>query len=56
MIASSDSLVSLQWMQRVSQQQLESHVSQVRQRFPEFSPYTVPKHGPKNTGLYHAEQ
>lgn len=50
LIASSDSLVSLQWMQRVSQQQLESHVSQVRQRFPEFSPYTVPKHGPKTLG------
>lgn len=50
LLASSDTLVSLQWMQRVSKEQLESHVAEVRKRFPQFTPYTVPKHGPKTMG------
>ncbi|EPI5808931.1 sensor domain-containing diguanylate cyclase [Vibrio vulnificus] len=49
-LASSNSLIALQWMQKVSPEQLDRHVEQVRKSFPDFSVYTIPENGPKTEG------
>ncbi|CAH1583805.1 sensor domain-containing diguanylate cyclase [Vibrio rotiferianus] len=49
-IDSSPSLIGLQWMQKVTPQQLPEHVKQVRKTFPNFEVFTVPKDQPKTFG------
>jgi len=50
LVSSSDTLVGLQWMQRVEENKLEAHITTVRETFPNFQLYTVPKDGPKTMG------
>lgn len=50
LISASNSLIGLQWMQRVKKVELDEHIEQVRQEFPSFSLFTVPKDGPKTKG------
>ncbi|USD64289.1 sensor domain-containing diguanylate cyclase [Vibrio sp. SCSIO 43136] len=50
---SSDTLVALQWMQKVEPNQIEKHSLKTRQLFPDFKIYTVPKNSGKVLG-YHA--
>tara|TARA_Y100001956_G_scaffold36846_1_gene36208 strand:+ start:1429 stop:2856 length:1428 start_codon:yes stop_codon:yes gene_type:complete len=50
LVSSSDTLIGLQWMQRVGKSELDSHITQVRETFPSFNLYTVPKDGPKTMG------
>ncbi|EGR0749875.1 sensor domain-containing diguanylate cyclase [Vibrio vulnificus] len=49
-VASSKSLIGLQWMQKVYPDQLEQHIAHVRETFPNFIVFTVPKDGPKTEG------
>lgn len=49
-IAGSNSLIGLQWMEKVESQDIARHTEKLRQRFPQFSIYTVPKDGPKTPG------
>lgn len=50
LVAQSETLIGLQWMQKVEKAQVESHIAQVRKTFPNFDLYTVPKDGPKTKG------
>lgn len=50
LVGSSETLIALQWMQKVEKQQLEVHTAKAREIYPDFQPYTVPKHGPKTLG------
>ncbi|NOH80515.1 sensor domain-containing diguanylate cyclase [Vibrio sp. RE86] len=50
LVAQSETLIGLQWMQKVEREQVESHIVQVRKTFPSFELYTVPKDGPKTKG------
>ena len=50
LVAQSETLIGLQWMQKVEKEQVESHIAQVRKTFPNFELYTVPKDGPKTKG------
>lgn len=50
LISSSDTLIGLQWMQKVEKDNLDEHVAKVKQSFPNFTLYTVPKDGPKTLG------
>ncbi|EOD4737471.1 diguanylate cyclase [Vibrio vulnificus] len=49
-VSSSQSLIGLQWMQKVAPEQLEQHIANVRETFPDFSVFTVPKDQPKTYG------
>jgi diguanylate cyclase (GGDEF)-like protein len=42
----SKSLLALQWMKKVYPEQIESHIKRVRDRFPNYQIYTVPKNQP----------
>ncbi|MDF2154653.1 sensor domain-containing diguanylate cyclase [Vibrio sp. CAU 1672] len=46
----SASLISLQWMQKVSAEELPAHTEKMRVVFPGYTPYTVPKNGNKISG------
>ncbi|KHA61416.1 diguanylate cyclase [Vibrio variabilis] len=50
LVSSSDTLIGLQWMQRVEKQTLPEYLDKVRQSYPDFQLYTVPKDGPKTSG------
>lgn len=50
LVAQSETLIGLQWMQKVEKEQVKSHIAQVRKTFPNFDLYTVPKDGPKTKG------
>ncbi|OCH12298.1 sensor domain-containing diguanylate cyclase [Aliivibrio sp. 1S128] len=50
LISRSDSLISLQWMQKVEEQDIEQHIKEVQQVFPSFAIFTVPKNKPKKYG------
>lgn len=50
LVAQSETLIGLQWMQKVEKAQVESHIAQVRKTFSNFELYTVPKDGPKTKG------
>ncbi len=50
LVGASETLIGLQWMQKVEKYQLEAHVAKTRETYPDFQPYTVPKHGPKTLG------
>ncbi|MBW3694854.1 sensor domain-containing diguanylate cyclase [Vibrio sp. T187] len=49
-IAGSNSLVGLQWMEKVESENIESHTAELQRRFPDFELYTVPKDGPVTKG------
>ncbi len=49
-VGSSESLIALQWMQRVEPSELESYLAKTRQTFPDFQIFTVPKDGEKTFG------
>ncbi|MGR6834324.1 sensor domain-containing diguanylate cyclase [Aliivibrio wodanis] len=50
LLSSSESLISLQWMQRIQENEIEQHTKNVQQVFPSFKLYTVPKDQPKTFG------
>ncbi|WP_367988814.1 diguanylate cyclase [Vibrio sp. NTOU-M3] len=50
LIDGSDTLIGLQWMQKVEKQDLDAHIEEVRKTFPSFEIYTIPKDGPKTMG------
>lgn len=54
-VSSSQTLVALQWMQRVEKQDISSHIAHVRETFPQFDIYTVPKDGEKTYGYIMAD-
>ncbi|UUM31567.1 sensor domain-containing diguanylate cyclase [Vibrio japonicus] len=50
LLSSSDTLIGLQWMQKVEKENLSEYIATVKQTFPSFTLYTVPKDGPKTLG------
>ncbi|MCG9752942.1 sensor domain-containing diguanylate cyclase [Vibrio brasiliensis] len=54
-VSSSQTLIALQWMQRVEKQDIPAHIQQIRQTYPEFDIYTVPKDGDKTSGYIMAD-
>lgn len=50
LVNSSESLISLQWMQKVEESEIDQHIKEVQQVFPSFTLYTVPKDLPKTYG------
>ncbi|RTZ16932.1 sensor domain-containing diguanylate cyclase [Vibrio aquaticus] len=50
LLSQSDTLIGLQWMERVEKADLEAHIAKTRKTFPNFELYTVPKDGPKTKG------
>lgn len=49
-LSSSQSLIALQWMQRVESKDIDTHIAKVRATFPFYEIYTIPKDGPKTFG------
>lgn len=49
-VSASQTLIALQWMPRVEYDQVADHVNKVRQTYPFYQVYTVPKDGPKTLG------
>lgn len=49
-LSSSQSLIALQWMQRVESRDIDAHIAKVRATFPFYEIYTIPKDGPKTFG------
>ncbi|WP_026469724.1 sensor domain-containing diguanylate cyclase [Aliivibrio logei] len=47
LLSRSQSLISLQWMQKVEEKDIEKHSKEVKKIFPSFSIYTVPQDKPK---------
>jgi len=50
LVSQSETLIALQWMQRVEEQDISRHITDVRGTFPGFELYTIPKDGPKTYG------
>ncbi|WP_282176579.1 sensor domain-containing diguanylate cyclase [Vibrio nereis] len=50
LIASSETLIGLQWLPKIEKDNLAAHVAKMKQTFPSFTLYTVPKDGPKTLG------
>ena len=50
LLSSSNSLISLQWMQKIQENEIEQHTKNVQQVFPSFKLYTVPKDQLKTFG------
>ncbi|MDD9196288.1 sensor domain-containing diguanylate cyclase [Aliivibrio sp. S3MY1] len=50
LLSSSEGLMSLQWMQKVQEDEIEQHTKSVQKVFPSFKLYTVPKDQPKTFG------
>ncbi|KAB2823716.1 sensor domain-containing diguanylate cyclase [Aliivibrio finisterrensis] len=50
LLSSSESLISLQWMQKIQENEIEQHTKNAQQVFPSFNIYTVPKDQPKTFG------
>ncbi|MEL0608511.1 sensor domain-containing diguanylate cyclase [Vibrio echinoideorum] len=46
----SKSLIGLQWMQKVSIDEIAEHTAQMKQKYPFYKLYTIPKHQPKTFG------
>ncbi|MGF1749631.1 sensor domain-containing diguanylate cyclase [Vibrio cionasavignyae] len=49
-IAGSSSLIAMQWMKKVYPEQIDSHVARVKEHFPSYEIYTVPKDKPVTMG------
>ena len=49
-VGSSESLIALQWMQRVAPNELDTYLEKTRKTFPAFEIFTVPKDGPRTQG------
>ncbi|EIO4080361.1 sensor domain-containing diguanylate cyclase [Vibrio parahaemolyticus] len=49
-INSSHSLIGLQWMQRVEREDLDAHIAKMRQTYPDYQIFTVPKDQPQTFG------
>ncbi|WP_080927821.1 sensor domain-containing diguanylate cyclase [Vibrio nigripulchritudo] len=50
-IQDSSSLIGLQWMPKVSKENLEEHMAKVRKQYPDFQLHTIPKDQPKQYGF-----
>ncbi|WP_234495980.1 sensor domain-containing diguanylate cyclase [Vibrio maritimus] len=50
LVDSSKSLIAMQWMKKVYPEQLDTHIKRVRERFPSYQVYTVPKDQPRIEG------
>ena len=50
LLSSSDTLIGLQWMRRVEPHHLPKYTAEMREAFPDFTLFTVPKDGPKTFG------
>ncbi|MBY6196767.1 sensor domain-containing diguanylate cyclase [Vibrio hangzhouensis] len=50
LLADSKSLIAMQWMKKVYPEQIDSHVKKVREHFPRYQIYTVPKGKPRIDG------
>ncbi|MFA0076553.1 diguanylate cyclase [Vibrio artabrorum] len=49
-IKDSKSLISLQWMQKVPADEVAEHMAKMKEVYPSYEVYTIPKHEPKTTG------
>ena len=49
-INGSKSLIGLQWMQKVTADEMEQYTAKMKSLNPSFEIYTIPKHGPKTYG------
>ena len=49
-VGSSESLIALQWMQRIEPNELDTYLEKTRKTFPTFEIFTVPKDGPRTQG------
>ncbi|MEZ8100121.1 sensor domain-containing diguanylate cyclase [Vibrio bivalvicida] len=49
-VSASQTLIALQWMPRIEQNQIVSHIQKVKRTYPFYEIYTVPKDGPKTLG------
>ncbi len=43
-------MIGLQWMQRVEREDLDAHIAKMRQTYPDYQIFTVPKDQPKTFG------
>jgi diguanylate cyclase (GGDEF)-like protein len=50
LIENSNSLIALEWMPKVAKADIDSHIQKVRQQFPDFEVYTIPRGIPKIKG------
>ncbi|UTT84621.1 sensor domain-containing diguanylate cyclase [Vibrio pelagius] len=46
----SKSLIGLQWMQKVTADEIDQYTAKMKTLYPSFELYTIPKHGPKTYG------
>lgn len=56
LIQSSDTLISLQWMEKVTFSELDAHIHKTKARFPSFELHTVPKGGERTSGYLPTDQ
>lgn len=49
-INGSKSLIGLQWMEQVTEDQIPAHTEAIQARYPDYHVYTIPKDGPKTDG------
>ncbi|MGR5287905.1 sensor domain-containing diguanylate cyclase [Vibrio maritimus] len=50
LVDGSQSLIAMQWMKKVYPEQYDTHTARVRERFPSYQIYTVPKDKPRVEG------
>lgn len=50
LLSSAEGLISLQWMQKIQEDEIEQHTKNVQKVFPSFKLYTIPKDQPKTFG------
>ncbi|MFA0569047.1 sensor domain-containing diguanylate cyclase [Vibrio gallaecicus] len=55
-IQGSKSLIGLQWMEKVSSDQIEAHTQRLKSLHPSYQLFTVPKDGPKTLGYIMGDQ
>jgi diguanylate cyclase (GGDEF)-like protein len=55
LVSQSETLIGLQWMQRVEKSDIAEHIENMRHTFPNYELYTIPKDGPKTSGYVMAD-
>lgn len=55
LVSKSETLIALQWMQRVESNDVVEHSRKMRRTFPDYELYTIPKDGPKTPGYIMAD-
>lgn len=50
LVRSSNTLITMQWMQRVEKRDIDQFVADVRQQYPDYQIYTIPKDKPRVDG------